>query len=313
MPVKVWKDVVKLQRNFLWGGLAKRRKISWVKWDDVCKPKIEGGLGIRDLRVVNKSLLAKWRWRLLMDEDEVWKDVIIAKYGHQAVGSVSFENVAFGSLGSPWWGDLCKLDSGVGWFRQVVSKKVGRGNSTLFWKEVWVGDQPLEQRFKRLFDISLQQLDNIKDVGGRMNGEWRWNFRWRRHFFVWEDDLFREFEDVLRNVVITEDDDTWIWRPNVDEGFSVKSLYVFLDQLLKPRNMVTQSEVFAFRSIWKSAVPSKVSALAWQVFLNRLPTKDNLYRRGIIRLTEGGCPLCGGVVETTNHLFLHCEFAAAVW
>jgi hypothetical protein len=31
MPVKVWKEVVSIQRNFLWGGLTKKRRISWVK------------------------------------------------------------------------------------------------------------------------------------------------------------------------------------------------------------------------------------------------------------------------------------------
>ncbi|WJX53700.1 hypothetical protein P8452_39668 [Trifolium repens] len=51
MPCNVWKEVVKIQRKFLWSGLSNRRKINWVKWEDVCKPKKEGGLGIRDLRL----------------------------------------------------------------------------------------------------------------------------------------------------------------------------------------------------------------------------------------------------------------------
>jgi hypothetical protein len=61
MPAKVWKEVVKIQRSFLWGGVSLKRRICWVKWVDICKPKKEGGLGIRDLRLVNLSLLAKWR------------------------------------------------------------------------------------------------------------------------------------------------------------------------------------------------------------------------------------------------------------
>jgi hypothetical protein len=43
----------------------------WVKWKDVCRPKKDGGLGIRDLQVMNISLLAKWRWKLLEEGDEV--------------------------------------------------------------------------------------------------------------------------------------------------------------------------------------------------------------------------------------------------
>ncbi|MCI57751.1 putative non-LTR retroelement reverse transcriptase, partial [Trifolium medium] len=60
--------------------------ISWVKWDDVCKPKKDGGLGVRDLRRTNISLLAKWRWKLLHPEEELWKDIVVAKYGSGVVG-----------------------------------------------------------------------------------------------------------------------------------------------------------------------------------------------------------------------------------
>ncbi|MCH86251.1 ribonuclease H protein [Trifolium medium] len=66
MPVKVWKKVVRIQREFLWGGVQGGNKVSWVKWAVVCKPKNKGGLGVRDARIVNLSLLTKWRWRLLL-------------------------------------------------------------------------------------------------------------------------------------------------------------------------------------------------------------------------------------------------------
>jgi hypothetical protein len=32
MPLKVWREVVKIQRTFLWGGLSKRSKTCWVSW-----------------------------------------------------------------------------------------------------------------------------------------------------------------------------------------------------------------------------------------------------------------------------------------
>jgi hypothetical protein len=36
-------------------------KISWVKWSVVYQNKSQGGLGVRDIKIVNLSLLAKWR------------------------------------------------------------------------------------------------------------------------------------------------------------------------------------------------------------------------------------------------------------
>lgn len=39
--------------------MKNKNKITWVNWDDVCKPKSRGGLGVRDLRLVNFGFLGK--------------------------------------------------------------------------------------------------------------------------------------------------------------------------------------------------------------------------------------------------------------
>ncbi|GAU34065.1 hypothetical protein TSUD_255610 [Trifolium subterraneum] len=75
----------------------------------------------------------------------------------------------------------------------------------------------------------------------------------------------------------------------------------------------TPLEIFAFNYIWKSGVPSKVSALSWQLLLDRIPTRDNLWRRAVIRDDDAVCPLCVGEVETARHLFLHCCVSAEIW
>jgi len=59
MSVKVWRRLVRIQMEFLWGRVGGGRKINWVKWSKVCQPKEKGGLGIRDIKLVNLSLLAK--------------------------------------------------------------------------------------------------------------------------------------------------------------------------------------------------------------------------------------------------------------
>jgi hypothetical protein len=81
LPTHVWRKIVKIQRDFLWGGVGGGKKISWVKWKWVCQHKKNGGLGVKDVRVVNVSLLAKWRWRLLDGVNTLWKEVVREKYG----------------------------------------------------------------------------------------------------------------------------------------------------------------------------------------------------------------------------------------
>jgi len=37
-------------KRFFWGGSEDYKKIAWIKWDDICVPKEEGGLGVSRLR-----------------------------------------------------------------------------------------------------------------------------------------------------------------------------------------------------------------------------------------------------------------------
>jgi hypothetical protein len=59
IPVQVANRIEKIQRDFLWGGLNDEVKLHLVKWDKVCSPIDEGGLGIRNVRRFNQALLGK--------------------------------------------------------------------------------------------------------------------------------------------------------------------------------------------------------------------------------------------------------------
>jgi hypothetical protein len=69
----------------------------------------------------------------------------------------------------------------------------------------------------------------------------------------------------------------------------------------------------ASTSLWNKDIPLKVVLFAWRLFRDRLPTKDNLFRRGVIdhdsRMCASGC----GYLENSSHLFLHCRSFGSVW
>jgi hypothetical protein len=66
IPVRVRKMIVRIQREFLWGGLSgDMSKIPCVSWKDVCRPKADGGGGNywwREMHYRNKCLSQNMGW-----------------------------------------------------------------------------------------------------------------------------------------------------------------------------------------------------------------------------------------------------------
>lgn len=113
-PRKVLEEMIRLQRQFLWAGGIERRAVSWVKWSAVCKPKRNGGLGIKNLEAFNIALLAKWEWRLITEPGAIWAGLIWFRYGDLSFWSLYPEEYGAGQVKkhSIWWRDLCSLGIG---------------------------------------------------------------------------------------------------------------------------------------------------------------------------------------------------------
>jgi len=125
---------------------------------------------------------------------------------------------------------------------------------------------------------------------------------------VWEEELEEELTLLLQNVILQVDRvDCWLWHLESSHVFSVRSVYNFMT-LQPPVDPTVEVS-----SLWHKDVPLKVVLCAWRLSRDRLPTKDNLLRRGVIdndsRLCVSGC----GFMEISSNLFLHCYHFGSVW
>jgi hypothetical protein len=154
----------------------------------------------------------------------------------------------------------------------------------------------------------------VRDFLLERDGGFNWVWGWRRRLFVWEDSILNNLLEVLPVVVLSEEEDVWSWELEDNGCFSVRSAYLLLDAIFSPASLLDDLHIRVLKNIWKSPAPFKVIAFSWKLIRNRLPTTDNLLRRGVhVDGDSTVCVHCGSREENVTHLFLCCDFALGVW
>ncbi|GJY44701.1 RNA-directed DNA polymerase, eukaryota, reverse transcriptase zinc-binding domain protein [Tanacetum coccineum] len=111
-------------------------------------------------------------------------------------------------------------------------------------------------------------------------------------------------DQSLKNVVLTDQCDSWQWSLDVTHGFSVVCVRSLVDALTL--------DVDSNATRWIHFIPIKINVFLWRLSINKLPSRVNLDLKG----TDVGsllCPICHVDVESVNHIFFSCEKAKALW
>ncbi|KAL8541913.1 hypothetical protein ACS0TY_002964 [Phlomoides rotata] len=70
----------------------------------------------------------------------------------------------------------------------------------------------------------------------------------------------------------------------------------------------------AFELLWRCSATRRQQAIAWKILKQRLATKVELRKRGILsELPDQLCLICGKDDESVKHLFFGCEYALQLW
>ena len=83
IPSGIRDNIDQACRHFIWSGTAGKKKMSLVKWDHICQPKLCGGLGLKNLSLMNGALLMKIGWGLISS-----RIVYGSKFSCQSMGLI---------------------------------------------------------------------------------------------------------------------------------------------------------------------------------------------------------------------------------
>ncbi|KAL0725011.1 hypothetical protein Bca4012_039610 [Brassica carinata] len=278
---------------FLWSGPVLSTQRAKVAWEEVCKPKEEGGLGLKNLSDVNKVSCLKLIGRILYARTTLWVKWIW-KY---LIRKGSFWSVKItSSLGSWMWKKLLNLRPLA---KQLIKVEINNGSNTSFWFDNW---SPLGSLIDLVgergsMDLGIPIYSTV-ETAIQM-------YRFRRHRTHTLQMIEREVL-ALRNRGLNQSDDIYLWKRvngEYQEGFVTSQAW----NLIREQSL----KVSWFKGVWFSEATQKFAFITWLAARNRLATGDRILRWNPQAIST--CWLCKSVIETKDHLFFECNYSKEVW
>ena len=275
----------KKRRSFLWSGEDSCSGAKClVAWKDVCTPKQSGGLGIKNMELQNNALLIK-RLNHLHSTPSSWANWIWQEFEDSSI----FTDKRLG----PHWDSLMPLMPEL---QKLSSVQIGNGKRSSFWLDMWSDEGILAEKFQPLFSHALDQSATVAQV---CNGAFSEHFapRLSSASQAQVDELLM----IRQNTCLNSEQDSRVAR-GTTRILRTKEIYQALSA-----NNVCPNWLF----VWRNRAPPKAQFFAWLLSKERLPTKANLCKKGIVQ--SALCPICLSAEETAAHLSFLYPFATAFW
>nr|KAJ0212804.1 hypothetical protein LSAT_V11C400156830 [Lactuca sativa] len=173
IPKSIIKDIEKIMRNFLWNSGESRKGIAKVAWNEICRPKIYGGLGLKNLSDWNIALLSSRIWKILSGHNSLRVRWINS---HLLEGR-SFWDVDYKDKMSWSWRNLLKIRP---YLRDSFYVQIGSGDGTFMWYDNWHQLGPLSYVLspREIANAGYNIRDKVSDV--IINEDWSWPDEWIR-------------------------------------------------------------------------------------------------------------------------------------
>lgn len=142
-PMKVENGFEGFLKKFLWEGSKNDKKIPLVSWDMACKPKVDGRVGLRKVRLQNMTLGSKLVWKMYNHLDKLWCCIIQKIYLDCSSPSriLTVENLEGGLA---VWNFTRKFRPSI---MSHLSWRIGNGHRDDFWIDSYNGHRSLVELF----------------------------------------------------------------------------------------------------------------------------------------------------------------------
>jgi hypothetical protein len=144
-----------------------KEKYRLARYNIICQPKGQGGLGILNIDVQNRCLLSKWLFKLI-NEEGIWQTMMRHKY----LRTQTIRHVQRKPSDSHFLSGLMKVKDS---FLSLGHMKLNNGENIHFWEDRWSGNFSLQHQYPSLYAIT--QRKNISVTPIRLNGV-RDKFMW---------------------------------------------------------------------------------------------------------------------------------------
>ena len=291
MPVSLCKRLQSAVTRYWWDQNENERKMAWVAWDSIAKPKAIGGLGMREFQNFNIALLAKIGWRLLQNPNCLLGRVLFGKYCQDS-NILQAEETSTMSHG--WRGILKGRDlllKNLGWI-------VGNGDSISIWNDPWLSltcqQRPMGPPNEAHQDLTVADLINA--------GTGEWDVPKIKL-------LLPAYEEKILSInpSLTGAPDKQVWLGTRSGTYSIKSGYYTAVNQEENREIAQNNLGFQWkRSVWNLTCAPKIKLFSWRLLKGAIPVGERLVDRHVP--ADPACKRCG-CSESIIHLLFQCPFA----
>ena len=194
-----------------------------MSWEKLCSPKVDGGMGFRDLKAFNLALLAKQGWQILKNPDSLVHKVFKAKYFAKA----TYLEAQMGRRPSYIWRSILSA-------REVIKMGsrwvIGNGRRVHIWNDGWI----LVANTYKVISPKVQIRGGKEMVSTLIDEESRgWNSDLIRTAFLPHE------ADVILGIPLSPMalEDSQVWTKTANGIFTMNNAYKVAYKMLKEANL----------------------------------------------------------------------------